>query len=120
VISSTAEAILIQGLDDWVPLLTVEGTVEAMSPGVTGQSLVDRVTSVIRELLEGGFVLVGDVQPGKRPQGGFHAWTTTSEDALTSIGHVLANTDQREWEFRCWLCNTALGDEVARAAMGDD
>lgn len=107
---SVIQEILVEGLDDWVPIDRVIGEARdsASSEGVT---LRDAAVGLVRALVDSGLMTPGDIT-----EDGFEPWKGTHEQ-LTN--QVIWQCDELGWEplgAGCWLANTPEGDRAARRA----
>jgi hypothetical protein len=102
------DEILLEGLDDWVYSPVVVRTVEEAT-GLSGEPLLRATIEVLRELLAGRWMQVGDTTPQ------FEAWSLSVPEALARI--------ERDWRAAgldsdfvavCWFANTPAGNERAR------
>ncbi|WP_249997469.1 hypothetical protein [Actinoplanes sp. M2I2] len=108
---SMANEILIEGLDDWVPVDTVIGAAHeaADEAGLDFRALT---VALLEQLILGGLMTAGDIGDT-----GFQSWPDP-EPAM--VRKVVAQVESFGWAplgGACWLANTAIGDERARAAL---
>jgi hypothetical protein len=99
--------IVVSGADDWVALGEITCR---LGPGLTDDEILHATLEIVREVLDRGWMEIGDTSPEFIPRG----WTTAQ--ALTWIEqewHRLGSG--AEQDYMCWFANTPVGDEVARA-----
>ena len=101
-------AILLEGLDDWVPLLSVHFAAEKLFTGGEAE-LQELILSTVQDLLEQRLVEIGTVSDS-----GFSSWDVSGEVARQRLAEAFATDDENWWGFAAWLCNTARGDDLAR------
>ena len=98
--------ILVSGADDWVALGEITCQ---LGPGLTDDEILRATLEIVRQLLDAGWMEIGDTSPHFVPRG----WTT--DQALEWI--------EQEWHrqgggaaqaYMCWFANTPAGDERAR------
>jgi hypothetical protein len=108
-ISALAHAVLVSGLDDWVPLLAIDGLARQLGMSTDGQIRRERIVGAVVELVDAGLVEIGTVT-GE----GFTIWDGQPHEWIARLGRdVGARTCSKE-EFAWWTDNTPLGDKVAR------
>jgi len=109
-LSEIQQAVLVEGLDDWVGLWTVAREVRE-GGGRASEVVRQQVVDLIRQLNEAGYVRVGH----PTSEGTFRAWKLSPAEAAERIGEEWSalGRDPDIGEI-CWLENTELGDEVAR------
>jgi hypothetical protein len=98
--------ILVSGADDWVALGEITCQ---LGPGLTDDEILHATLEIVREVLDRGWMEIGDTSPKFVPRG----WTT--HQALTWIEqewHRLGS--EAELAYMCWFANTPAGNEVAR------
>lgn len=103
-----AGEILKAGIDDWVPLLAIEGLARLQGASSQAQAR-EAALGAVEELATAGLVQIGEVS-----NGGFFAWQGSVEDALAHARSIWEATDRDHWGFALWVANTAAGDEAAR------
>jgi hypothetical protein len=104
-------AILAEGLDDWVPLLTVHFVAEKLWPAVDEAQIRERITSTIQGLIEQRLVEIGTVSDA-----GFSSWNIESDVVRERLLEAFATEDENTWGFAAWLNNTPAGDAFANHA----
>ncbi|GLZ34637.1 hypothetical protein Lesp02_68240 [Lentzea sp. NBRC 105346] len=103
--------VLVEGLDDWVPIDRVIGSaweVAQRSGGVP----VETASTIIRLLVEGGQMVPGVIEAN-----GFEAWRGSPSELATRI---IQQCEELNWEpfgAGCWLANTQDGDVSARDGL---
>ena len=105
----SAQKVLEAGRDDWVSLAELESYVREFSAITSAEELAQRDLEIITELVEGGFVEIGSVTE----EVGFKAWDAPLPEALEQIRNARLRSD--DWAWACWLANTELGNQFARA-----
>ncbi|WP_329210665.1 hypothetical protein OG257_24225 [Streptomyces sp. NBC_00683] len=105
------EDVLVEGLDDWVP---IDQLLWAAGEYPAGRTRQERLVELLRYALSSGLVEVGELM-----EAGFAAWTG---DVDEQVRRVTAGLDRLDWAPQLgssvWLSNTAKGDEVARRRSG--
>jgi hypothetical protein len=99
--------ILVSGTDDWVAFGEITCQ---LGPGLTDDEILHATLEIVRELLDRGWMEIGDTSPDFVPRG----WTT--HQALTWIEHEwyrLGSGAKRD--YMCWFANTPAGDKLARS-----
>jgi hypothetical protein len=111
--SPLADAVLREGVDDWVPFRTVHMLAHAESPDAEELSLRQSAIDAVCALVLAGLVEIGTVDDG-----GFAAWSAPLLELSRFTPDYLDGDTATEddWGFRCWLSNTPSGDERARSA----
>ena len=103
--------VLIEGLDDWVP---IDQLLWAAGEYPAGRTRQERLVELLRYALSSGLIEVGELM-----ETGFVAWTG---DADEQVRRVTADLDRLDWAPQLgssvWLSNTAKGDELARWNSG--
>jgi len=97
--------ILVSGADDWVAFGEITCQ---LGPGLTDDELLRASLEIVRDVLDRGWMELGDTSPEFISRG----WTT--HQALTWIKqewHRLGRGAARD--YMCWFANTPAGDEVA-------
>jgi hypothetical protein len=111
IVETLAGEILDEGLDDWVPLLSVSGRARARLPHRGGDT---------RRQPGGDQGARG--RPPRRGwrgiDGGFFEWDEDLDAALARIREVWETTDSNDWGFVAWISNTPAGDETAIGGSG--
>jgi hypothetical protein len=105
------DALLREGLDDWVPFRSVHALAHSHTAESDERSVRHRAIDTVRELLTGGLVEIGTVTDS-----GF----TASAEPLIELadfapGYLAAKTStEDDWGYRFWLSNTSAGDRYAQ------
>jgi len=103
--------ILTEGEDDWVHLGVIVRTVKEATR-LTGEELLQMTLNTIRDLLDSGYMIAGQVGPTT-----FDHWSLGTPEVLVHV--------ERAWRALgrepglgdvCWFANTPAGDERARQA----
>lgn len=102
--------VLVEGLDDWVPLLSVEGLVRRERPDASDAQVKESVRDAVTFLVTRGLVEMGAVSDG-----GFWPAEATIQAQLTQLDAELTSPDSNCWGFALWLNNTRAGDSWGRA-----
>lgn len=98
--------IVVSGADDWVAFGAITCR---LGPGLTDDEILHAALEIVREVLDHGWMEIGDTSPEFVPRG----WTT----------HQALNWIEQEWHrlgseaeraCMCWFANTPAGDELAR------
>lgn len=101
--------ILVGGADDWVAL----GEITAqLGPGLTDDEILRATLEIVRQLLDAGWMEIGDTSPRFVPRG----WTTDQAlEWIEAEWHRLGSGAERD--YMCWFANTPTGDERARQLL---
>ncbi|SNY29456.1 hypothetical protein [Paractinoplanes atraurantiacus] len=104
------DELLVEGLDDWVPVDTVIGAAReaAEAAGVEFQGLT---VEVLERLIVGGLMVAGDIGDG------FERW---DDEPQAMVRKVVAQVESFGWAplgGACWLANTPAGDDRARTVL---
>ena len=101
--------LLIEGVDDWVPVDTLLALVrQAEDP--PERDVRSLTASILHQLIEQGFIQVGEIGDS-----GFEAWPEGADDAVVKAVTALDAVDWMPHGGAFWLANTPLGDR--RAAL---
>ncbi|WP_103529661.1 hypothetical protein [Streptomyces sp. SM12] len=102
--------VLIEGLDDWVP---IDQLIWAAREAGKESSWKDLFVELLHFLLENGLVQIGELAAE-----GFSPWRG---DAGEVVQLVLDDLERLSWEpqlgSRAWIANTEAGDEAARSLI---
>ncbi len=103
--------ILIEGVDDWVPIFAIDGYAKRL--GLTEPAVrYRRIVEVIVRLIRGQLVTVGDLGH----ENGFMAWPGTIDDLTTRVVNFNFTAAEYDWGVDLWTSNTAAGDRAGAAA----
>jgi len=98
--------VLIQGLDDWVPIDSAYNAVHYVTGSSRGARLV--VRRVLHQLLDNGLAVVGEVRAG------FQRWPGTTAEHLRRIDEFInENPDDLDTSFEFWFQLTPKGKDLA-------
>jgi hypothetical protein len=104
---------LIEGLDDWVPLVTIYFVAQRSNPGVGSDRLCEIVMETVRDLLDDGLVEAGTVTATS-------GYTPLRESTAAVLDRIRAafnsDGDPEMWGYTVWLKNTAAGETLANRA----
>ncbi len=104
------DEILVEGLDDWVALVSIVRAGLARRPGDVDGGRTLAVT-LIRELVEGGWMTPGEIGDP------FEPWELTPRDSVTRIVNEL---DAVDWnavdQLIAWFDTTEKGNQRAKNA----
>jgi hypothetical protein len=104
---------LIEGLDDWVPLLAVDAAARRLAPQVAPDRRREGILQTVRELLDRGLVEAGIVTEAD----GYIPLREPTSAVLTRIRNAFTEDDNPEmWGYVIWLNNTPAGDALANRA----
>lgn len=95
---------LIAGVDDWVYLGELAALVRAVRGDIPAEHVRTLTCTVVRQLLEEGFVRVGDVV-----KEGFRPWTCSTHEALARIEAEWTQDRRLLPGDICWLESTESG-----------
>jgi hypothetical protein len=112
--SALGTSILTEGLDDWVPLLSVHFAAERLHPGLDEPALRKLVVETIESLLDHNMVEVGAVSDA-----GFRPWSHSVDVVRQRLTEAFESNDEAAWSFAAWLRNTEAGDDHASQAKAD-
>ncbi|MEY9845240.1 hypothetical protein ABH940_002310 [Streptacidiphilus sp. BW17] len=102
--------LVLEGLDDWVPVDRVLDLVRETLPA-SNDAFKKEVGAVIEELLSQEIMTVGDIG-----ETGFEPWATTGADRTTEVLRKLEAAQWLPQGGACWLANTPEGDRLATAS----
>jgi hypothetical protein len=105
-------AVLLRGLDDWVPYADVEWEVRQVGRGQGESETVEAAVAVIGALVDQGLMEIGEISSKAK---GFVEWEIPLEEALARVRHAREHFDRVAWLMCCWLRNTPEGDRLAEA-----
>jgi hypothetical protein len=105
--SHLAVAVLREGLDDWVPLVVLDGLARKMGARNDVESRTMTLDAV-RELVNAGLIRIGEVSDG-----GFVEWGGSVDSTVSRLEEVWSGSDRNVWGFSAWTCNTSAGDREA-------
>jgi hypothetical protein len=102
------------GAIDWVELGQIHWRVKEVSPDAPIDVVQHRTLDLIAELVRGGLVVVGSIDPAAY---GFVAWDCAAEETLDRIRSVYVDRfdDASAWEWFCLLELTRSGTLLAKA-----
>ncbi|MEV7089340.1 hypothetical protein AB0O07_26190 [Streptomyces sp. NPDC093085] len=100
--------VLIEGLDDWVP---IDQLIWAAREEVKGHSWKEFFTELLHFLLENDLIQIGELAAD-----GFAPWRGETSEVVRL---VLDDLERLSWEpklgSRAWIANTEAGNAVARS-----
>ncbi|MFE7595473.1 hypothetical protein ACFU6K_39360 [Kitasatospora sp. NPDC057512] len=100
--------VLIEGLDDWVP---IDQLLWAAKEGAAGRPWKAFFAELLRHLLDNGLIRIGELA-----EEGFSPWSGETDEV---VRRVLEDLDGLAWEprlgSRAWISNTGAGNELARS-----
>lgn len=99
--------LLVEGLDDWVPVDRLIGLVRA-SEDLRDRGLKEATVDILDHLLRQDLMAVGDLGDS-----GFEAWPGAVEENIAKVVAILDNFNWEPLGGACWLSNTARGDSEA-------
>jgi len=112
VISELAKRVLAAGVDDWVPLLAIDGIARQLaSVGLPGDARL-QVIYAVKSLVDAGLVKIGAVSDA-----GFVSWEGTPDNWMSELQAIYQGVDDNVWGFAVWFSNTSLGDELGRREL---
>jgi len=106
-INKIIREVLIEGLDDWVPVDRVIGMARE-SRNCEGEDYKSLTLKTIESLLKRGFVLVGEIGAT-----GFEAWPGSVAEIMSKVANLLDSLEWMPQGAACWLVTTPLGDAQA-------
>jgi hypothetical protein len=102
--------VLIEGLDDWVP---IDQLIWAAREAAKGSPWKNLFAELLHLLLENGLIQIGELAAE-----GFSPW---KGEAGEVVQLVLDDLERLSWEpklgSRAWIANTEAGNEVARSLI---
>ncbi|MFJ3924161.1 hypothetical protein [Streptomyces sp. NPDC090022] len=102
--------VLIEGLDDWVP---IDQLIWVAREGVKGLPWKEFFSELLHFLLENNLIQIGELA-----EEGFSPWAGESGEVVQL---VLDDLERLSWEpklgSRAWIANTEAGNEVARSLI---
>ena len=109
---STGEKVLVEALDDWVPLGAVHWHAQRDNPSAPMQVVQETTINVVRSLVGDGLCELGDLS-GK--DGQFIAWDTPLDESLKRLSDMyIRRYDDEQWSMSVWLNLTEKGERTAR------
>jgi hypothetical protein len=105
-------AILIEGLDDWVPLRDVDLIAQRLHPDLDELGRRESICDAVRQLLENGLAEAGNVTE----KSGYIALHESAFEVLQRINDAFLDGDPNMWGYALWLNNTPAGDAFASRA----
>src|SRR5436305_6985689 len=100
--------LLIEGVEDWVPIDTLIGLANE-SEKSEGGNFKEIVASILDYLLKDDLMVAGEIG-----NSGFEAWAGDADSIARRIIARLDEVDWRPFGGVCWLANTSKGDNVER------
>lgn len=104
-VETTADRVLREGLDDWVPLDLILWYARDESRD-TSKSFEEYAVRLLRYLLSEGLMTIGELGAS-----GFEAWQESPDEA---VKRVVSACDEVDWEplgGLFWLSNTTKGNQ---------
>ncbi|MFI7368334.1 hypothetical protein ACIBO4_39945 [Streptomyces sp. NPDC050149] len=102
--------VLIEGLDDWVP---IDQLIWAARAGATDRPWKEFSAELLRFLLENYLIQIGELATE-----GFSPWRGPADEVAQL---VLDDLEDHSWEpelgSRAWIANTEAGNEIARSLI---
>ncbi|MFG2305283.1 hypothetical protein [Actinacidiphila glaucinigra] len=102
--------VLVEGLDDWVP---IDQLIWAAQEGANGRSWKEFFAELLHFLLENDMIQIGELAAE-----GFSPWSGAADEVVRL---VLDDLERLSWEpklgSRAWIANTEAGNEVARSLI---
>ena len=103
------ESLIIEGLDDWVPILEIEVFASRVVAADPSRHLEEEIFDTIEVLMSRALMIPGTLDDG------FHPWSTPPEVWKTKLKALYASGRRPQYEV--WLCNNEQGDGLARAIL---
>jgi hypothetical protein len=107
-----ADAILIEGLDDWVPLDSAYAITKRLHPLTPETDARELVVATVRDLLDTGMAELGILTRDD----GFCTQHGSTSELTRMVADAFAEGGRDRWGYALWLNNTAAGDARARTA----
>jgi hypothetical protein len=101
-------AVLLEGLDDWIPIDRVIDLSEDLSE-LTGDSIEIVLGDVLEFVLSRRLMMIGD-----KSRSGFESWDQAGVGVVSRVIRRLEEVGWRPQGGLCWLANTKLGNQAAR------
>ncbi|MFE4362211.1 MULTISPECIES: hypothetical protein [Kitasatospora] len=100
--------VLIEGLDDWVP---IDRLLWAAKEGAAGRPWQAFFVELLHFLVGNGSIRIGELA-----EEGFEAWNGGTDEIVQL---VVDDLERLDWDprlgSRAWISNTGAGDELARS-----
>ncbi|WP_253772853.1 hypothetical protein [Goodfellowiella coeruleoviolacea] len=104
---SIIREVLLEGLDDWVPVDRVIGMARELAEE-DGEEFRGLATSVLELVLRRELMTVGEIG-----ESGFESWLAPADAVVASVVARLDGVDWLPLGGACWLANTSAGDRLA-------
>jgi hypothetical protein len=113
-LAAMRDQLLKDAVGERLPLSHVDGVVAGICPDEPLAAQQEIVLRSIRTLLDGGLMVVGQIDGGSDER--VEPWPLTTEDALARIhdDYVIHHEDQA-WSFSTWFALTESGQRTAIA-----
>ncbi len=106
-------ATLVEGLDDWVPVLTIYSAAQRLNPEIGSDGVREIVIDTVREVLDQALAEAGTVTQAN----GYMPLRESVPAVLDRIRNAfIEDDDPNMWGYVIWLNNTAAGDAFANRA----
>jgi hypothetical protein len=109
-------AILIEGLDDWVPLVEVDLIAKRLHQNLDRGARHELIIMVMQQLMDDALAEPGTVTE----KDGYSALREPTSDVIQRVRGALLDENPDMWGYAIWLNNTPAGDAFARAAEATD
>jgi len=113
-LSAFSRMLLIEGLDDWVPLAALGLGFFGRSPS-PHEFLVES-RAAVEPLLRQGLMTMGDL----RGLGGYEPWALSIDECLANFEEMFMSDPDLvsgRWKYGIWLCLTSQGGGVGHADL---
>lgn len=106
------EELLEEGLDDWVPLISVASAVNRHLR-LEEDQVCSQMTTTVRSLVDNDTFRVGTVTESQ----GFQALGEPLDDLLRRVCDDWSTAEEGDWWWACWLEITDRGRALARSSF---
>jgi hypothetical protein len=100
--------LLVEGLDDWIPLAAIDGFARRLV-GEDPHARREACLNAIGALLDHGYASVGDIVLNL----GFVPWDLPNSVAIAKVAEALQQDEPGNWWFDAWLSLTEAGEAAA-------
>ncbi|SDJ37906.1 hypothetical protein SAMN05444157_3082 [Frankineae bacterium MT45] len=109
---SIADAVLVEAIDDWVPLRAIDGLVQRTHPRLESGERRAEVIDALRVLVGLDLVEIGEVSGAS-----FNCWNGPRSSWLERIEQKYGSGAIDTWGFGIWVSNTPAGDASGEALL---
>lgn len=113
---SARDAVLMDGLDDWVEFYRVHWLVKQANPEAALSDIQDEALDTVRDLVGAGLYEIGNVERG---DAGFVRWAVPLDEGIERVRsqYVDRYDEEGAWDYCAWLNLTDAGRKVAESVL---